>query len=718
MEHKQVPVSAVRGVDSADGIVEAIVSVTNIVDSVNDVIVPGAYAKTLKKRNPKGVWSHDTNIPVAKTLSVSELIPGDTRLPQDLQEKGAGALLVKMQFNLNTTRGRDAFHDVQFFADEQEWSIGYSVAEGKSKVEEKSGVRYINELELYEYSPVIFGAAPHTRTLAVKDDLLDIESSSIDMQDEKADYSDIDFSIPSGVKKQAEIGIGWSKEFNRGGTEVGKNTANYLLNNEKVTPSKARHIARYFPRHEVDLSTPSNSKPGADGYPGAGLIAWKLWGGNAGQTWSQKLVDAMNRRDEMKELVPHQDEMVEGLADQQEMGLNPRQFTMYDLFEKMSEEFGKWDQSPLANGAHYMPEEANPFTKDGLYCGNCAFYEGGQGCHIVSGEIQPMGLCKLWVIKEQLITAQGAAEKQEEVEEVKDAGPNGKSIPSHKTAVDLNRAWDKTQPYKNMKSPGDSSYYGKIFAYQNPNTTGDRKTHYNFIHHYVSADGTPGAASYSAMINSITVLNGGRSGTVLRGEARKSVYRHIASHYEDAGKPVPELKGDDFVDYVMMMKNIIDKPLTPVEGIEVKAAGRPIGSHTTAVSDRKRPLTRQNAILKVKSPASKAYYGKIFAYQMANTTGDMKTHYTFIHHFVSDDGVPGAAAMSELSVQMSVLNGARSGTTLRGGDRKSVWNHLAHHYRDFGKTPPELKSDQYIDNIMMQKGIITEPISDMESSHE
>lgn len=718
MEHKQVPVSAVRGVDSADGIVEAIVSVTNIVDSVNDVIVPGAYAKTLKKRNPKGVWSHDTNIPVAKTLSVVELIPGDTRLPQDLQEKGAGALLVKMQFNLNTTRGRDAFHDVQFFADEQEWSIGYSVAEGKSKVEEKSGIRYINELELYEYSPVIFGAAPHTRTLGVKDDLLDIESPSIEMQDEKADYSDIDFSIPSGVKKQAEIGIKWSKEFNRGGTEVGKNTANYLLNNDKVTPSKARHIARYFPRHEVDLSTPSNSKPGADGYPGAGLIAWKLWGGDAGRTWSQKLVDAMNRRDEMKELVPHQDEMVEGLAEQQEMGLNPRQFTMYDLFEKMSEEFGKWDQSPLANGAHYFPEEKNPFAEEGIYCSNCAFYEGGQACHIVSGEIQPMGLCKLWVIKEQLITAQGAAEKQEEVEEVKDAGPNGKSIPSHKTAVDLNRAWDKTQPYKNMKSPADSSYYAKIFAYQNPNTTGDRKTHYNFIHHYVSADGTPGAASYSAMINSITVLNGGRSGTVLRGEARKSVYRHIASHYEDAGKPVPELKSDDFVDYVMMMKNIIDKPLTPVEGIEVKAAGRPIGSHTTAVSDRKRPLTRQNAILKVKSPASKAYYGKIFAYQMANTSGDMKTHYTFIHHFVGDDGVPGAAAMSELSVQMSVLNGARSGTTLRGEDRKSVWNHLAHHYRDFGKTPPELKSDQYIDNIMMQKGIITEPISDMESSHE
>lgn len=38
MEHKQVPVASVRGIDAVDGIVEAIVSVTNIVDSVNDVI--------------------------------------------------------------------------------------------------------------------------------------------------------------------------------------------------------------------------------------------------------------------------------------------------------------------------------------------------------------------------------------------------------------------------------------------------------------------------------------------------------------------------------------------------------------------------------------------------------------------------------------------------------------------------------------------------------
>jgi len=237
-------------------------------------------------------------------------MPNDPRLPEDLRQQNAGALLVKMQFNLNTSRGRDAFYDVQFFDDEQEWSIGYSVPEGKSTMDEKTGVRFIKALELYEYSPVIFGAAPNTRTLSVKDDVVDVESNEDalydefdDFNEEKAgDYSDLNFSIPSGAKKQAEIGLKWSREFNRGGTAVGKNTANYLINNSVAAPRKVRHIAKYFPRHEVDLRTPANSRPGADGYPGAGLIAWKLWGGDAGRTWSTKLVEAMNRRDEEKAL--------------------------------------------------------------------------------------------------------------------------------------------------------------------------------------------------------------------------------------------------------------------------------------------------------------------------------------------------------------------------------------------------------------------------------
>ena len=888
MEHKQVSVSSVRGIDDVDGIVEAIVSVTNIVDSVNDVIEPGAYKLTLKKRNPKVVWSHDTNIPVGKTLRVEELLPNDPRLPNDLIQQNAGALLVKMQFNLNTSRGRDAFFDVQFFGPEQEWSIGYAVPEGKYTVDSKTGIRYIKQLELFEYSPVIFGAAPSTRTLSLKEDGVEIEAKA------PGKYDDIDFGIPSGVKSQAETGLGWSKEFNRGGTEVGKATANYLLNNSTVSPEKARHIARYFPRHAVDLKTPANSKPGADGYPGAGLIAWKLWGGNAGWRWAQKLVDAMNSRDEMKaepnglktsdfvtwrasggraygrierierdgeidvpnssftitgtpedpaalirvyrkegldysptevrvghkfstltkmdiskkdaftdmpsgtpgsfgtpqrigttpnapeekpysieqdvqgcsgyavvkvgegivsggchltlaeaqahlaalnaamqgekdmheemqgpEVVPHQDEMVEGLAEQQEMGLNPRQFTMYDLFETMAEEFGMWDQGSGANGAHYMEE--NPFASEGMKCSNCVFFEGGKKCEIVSGSIEPEAICKLWIIREELLAnpemrEESAGAKSAEQEEVKDAGPNGRVIATHKTGVNTSRAWDKTAPFRSMKSPGTPSYFNKIFAFQNPNTDGTRKTHYNYIHHYVGADGTPGEASYSALINSMAVLNGGRSGTILRGEARRGVYNHIAAHYRDAGKEPPELKSDEFVDYVMIQKGIITKPLSEDAGLEVKAEGGPIPSHSTAVRDDE--TLDRSAILNTRSPEGKDYYRKIFAYHTPGTDGTRKTHYTFIHHHVSEDGQPGAAAYSELKSEMAILNGGRGGTILRGEDRKAVYNHLARHYRDFGKKPPELKSDGYIDNVMMQKGLISEPLSITEKTDE
>ena len=147
-------------------------SVTNIVDNVKDIIVPGAYEDTLQKRIPKGVWSHDTTVPVARTVKAEELSPGDDRLPEHLQAQDAGGVLVKMQFNLNTTRGRDAYEDIKFFGGEQEWSIGYSVPEGGSEMKGDTGIRHIKQLEWYEYSPVLFGAAPGTKTVSVKEEAI------------------------------------------------------------------------------------------------------------------------------------------------------------------------------------------------------------------------------------------------------------------------------------------------------------------------------------------------------------------------------------------------------------------------------------------------------------------------------------------------------------------------------------------------------------------
>lgn len=173
MEHKSLFGGETKVLDASEGIVEAIVSVTGIRDEVDDVIVPGAYAKTIAARLPKGVYSHDWEVPVAKALDIKELMPGDPALPKrtargEVWPREAGAVMVKAQFNLATQRGRDAYEDVKFFGDEQEWSIGYNVPRGGSRIDHKKGIRYIDTLDWYEFSPVLFGAMPLAGTRSVK----------------------------------------------------------------------------------------------------------------------------------------------------------------------------------------------------------------------------------------------------------------------------------------------------------------------------------------------------------------------------------------------------------------------------------------------------------------------------------------------------------------------------------------------------------------------
>lgn len=155
-----------RILDSDNGILGAIVSVTGIVDSVGDNIVPGAYAQTLKERWPKIVWSHSWDDPVARVLQCEEWFPGDSRLPDAIKALGGGALFMLMQFNLGTQSGKDAFETCTFFGPEQQWSIGFAVPSGGSKFDPKTGIRTISQIELYEASPVLFGAANYTMNLS------------------------------------------------------------------------------------------------------------------------------------------------------------------------------------------------------------------------------------------------------------------------------------------------------------------------------------------------------------------------------------------------------------------------------------------------------------------------------------------------------------------------------------------------------------------------
>ena len=151
--------------DDQQGVIEAIVSVFNNRDRGDDIVRPGAFAESLKRKLPKGVWHHKWDTPVARTLEARELLPGDPLLPAQL--KDLGGLYIKAQFNLKTQRGVETFSDIQFGIID-EFSIGYRAV--KVQYDEENDTRELIECDLYEWSPVLVGMNPATALLSVKED--------------------------------------------------------------------------------------------------------------------------------------------------------------------------------------------------------------------------------------------------------------------------------------------------------------------------------------------------------------------------------------------------------------------------------------------------------------------------------------------------------------------------------------------------------------------
>lgn len=148
-----------------------------------------------------------------------------------------------------------------------------------------------------------------------------------------------------------------------------------------------------------------------------------------------------------------------------------------------------------------------------------------------------------------------------------------------------------------------------------------------------------------------------------------------------------------------------------VELKETGPNGRVIPVHSTSV-DLSSAWDRTAQFKKMRSPATPSYYNDIFAFQLPNTKGTRKTHYSFIHHFVGSDGAAGEASGRALANSVAVLNGGRQGTVLRGSARQGVYRHIAAHYKDADREAPELKSDEDVDAIMMFKGLIDAPLAE------
>lgn len=218
-------IKAIESKDDKDqGIVEAYVSIFNNIDLDGDIIKMGAFKESLKAKLPKGVWMHDWNIPIAKTLKAEE------------HEKG---LFIQAQFNLETQRGKEAYSDIKFGIID-EFSIGFRVLDFEW---DEADNRVIKKVKLYEWSPVLAGANPDT-------ELLDVKNKKVEKKkkEDVIDFVDIDYKkqrvklyLSGGSVKRKKLSYKYIKYLKSLETKKGEKVDSYA---EKQKVIRIRQVVK------------------------------------------------------------------------------------------------------------------------------------------------------------------------------------------------------------------------------------------------------------------------------------------------------------------------------------------------------------------------------------------------------------------------------------------------------------------------------------------
>lgn len=155
IQAKEVGVSQFKVVDDEKGIFEAYVSVFGNVDSYGEIVDQGAFKEWLEQyfpRYPKGVWAHNWDEPIIKTIEIRE------------DERG---LYVKGQFVLKVQRAAEIY-ELMKEGVITDFSFGFRVLE--DRMDPDTNLRHLTKIAIYEYSPVLVGANNQATLLGVKSD--------------------------------------------------------------------------------------------------------------------------------------------------------------------------------------------------------------------------------------------------------------------------------------------------------------------------------------------------------------------------------------------------------------------------------------------------------------------------------------------------------------------------------------------------------------------
>lgn len=152
---------------------EAIVSVFGNVDHGGDVVMPGAFSRTLAAWKAAGdpipvIWSHQIGDPeshIGVVLDAEELLAGDERLPEKLRDNGG--LWVRGQLDLDEPRAGKV-HRLLKGRRVKQFSFSYDVADGAWGDRDGQKVYELRDLDLYEVGPTLLGMNASTDLVAAK----------------------------------------------------------------------------------------------------------------------------------------------------------------------------------------------------------------------------------------------------------------------------------------------------------------------------------------------------------------------------------------------------------------------------------------------------------------------------------------------------------------------------------------------------------------------
>lgn len=153
---------------------EAIVSVFHTRDFIGDVVMPGAFSRTLADWKDRGdpipvIWSHQIGDPeshIGYVLDAAELLAGDERLPAKIRDKGG--LWVRGQLDMDEAKAAKV-HRLLKGRRVTQFSFTYDIEKGAPVEWEGQDSYGLYDLTLHEVGPTLLGMNASTDLVAAKE---------------------------------------------------------------------------------------------------------------------------------------------------------------------------------------------------------------------------------------------------------------------------------------------------------------------------------------------------------------------------------------------------------------------------------------------------------------------------------------------------------------------------------------------------------------------